>query len=346
MSREKATNPKYLLTQGVVNPNWVPGTGCGTTATKTLRKSFETRGNGAVAQGMAAPGRWLAGRGHKNNKYNINGSDLSSAATFRRGPGGPGGERFRMLGQHRLDEIMARLEQDGQVRVTELSAILKVTDETIRRDLKLLEGEGRLRRIHGGAVVPRRNEEQPVDVRSRLNPREKQRIATLALGLLREGMSIFIDTGTTANALAQRVAEWRGLNVITNSLDVALTVARQGSNRVMIAPGTVRAKDNAVIGADAIRWAGTFYYDIAFMGIGAVNLTQGFMDYEEEEAQLRRVLVGRTERSVILADESKFGRRAFVRTLDFAAVTTLVTNEPLSADYAAAFREARTDVVC
>lgn len=251
-----------------------------------------------------------------------------------------------MLGQHRLDEIMASLRRDGQVKVTDLAAGLQVTEETIRRDLKLLEREGRLRRIHGGAVIPRRNEEQPVDVRSRVNPREKQQVASLAAGLIRDGMSIFVDTGTTTNALAQVLADRQGLNVITNSLDVALTVARRGHNRVMIAPGVIRPKDNAVIGADVLKWAGTFYYDMAFMGIGAVNLAQGFMDYEEEEAQLRRLLVGRSEKSVILADESKIGRRAFVRTLEFAEVTTLVTNEPLPADYAAAFGEARVDVVC
>ncbi len=153
------------------------------------------------------------------------------------------------------------------------------------------------------------------------------------------------DTGTTTNVLAQRLAELRGLNVITNSLDVALTVARGGLNRVMIAPGTIRAKDNAVIGADVIQWAGSFYYDIAFMGIGAVNLGQGFMDYEEEEAQLRRILVGRTDRSVILADDGKFGRQAFIRTLAFKDVTTLITNEKPPADYGAKFKEAQVDVV-
>lgn len=240
---------------------------------------------------------------------------------------------------------MARLERDRQVKVMELAAAMSVTDETIRRDLKMLESMGKLRRIHGGAVVPRRNEEQPIDVRSRVNPREKMRIASLAADLVIEGMSIFVDTGTTTNVLAQRLAERRGLNVITNSLDVALTVARSGLNRVMIAPGTIRAKDNAVIGADVIQWAGSFYYDIAFMGIGAVNLGQGFMDYEEEEAQLRRVLVGRTERSVILADDGKFGRQAFIRTLAFEDVTTLITNERPPADYGARFEEAEVDVV-
>lgn len=250
-----------------------------------------------------------------------------------------------MLNQPRLDEILRRLAQNQRVLVVDLAQDLHVSDETIRRDLKYLEEQGKLRRIHGGAILPRNNVEQPLEVRSKIKPQAKAQVAQLAAGLVREGMSLFIDTGTTTLALAARLTGFGQLNVVTNSLDIAQLLAQQSNNRIIVTPGDLRRNDNALIGPHATEFAQQFHYDIAFMGIGAIDLEIGLMDYEEPEALLRRTLVRRCQRSVVLADDGKFGRRTFVSTLPFAAITTLISNKPIPGDYHARLEQANVDVI-
>ncbi|WP_028615095.1 DeoR/GlpR family DNA-binding transcription regulator [Halopseudomonas pelagia] len=250
-----------------------------------------------------------------------------------------------MLNQPRLDEIMRRLNGLQRVLVTDLAAELHVSDETIRRDLKHLEEIGKLRRIHGGAILPRLNVEQPLYVRSKIKPRAKAQVAQAALGLIREGMSLFLDTGTTTQALATRLTQFQQLNVFTNSLDIAQILTQQSESRVVLVPGEVRRNDNALIGPHTLEFVSQFHFDIVFMGIGAIDLKLGFMDYEEPEALLRRCLVKQCQRSVILADEGKFDRKTFVKTLPFSGINTLVSNKPLSGDYQTCLEKAHVEVI-
>ncbi len=251
----------------------------------------------------------------------------------------------KRLSQPRLDEIMRRLGREQRLSVKDLQEDFQVSDETIRRDLKLLEEQGRLRRVHGGAILPRMTEEQPIDVRNRIKRREKAAIARLAAHVIQEGMSIFLDTGTTTLALAHRLVQFRELTVVTNSLNIATMVSRGSENRVVIVPGTIRRNDNAVIGHGSLEWTAGYFYDIAFMGIAGVDVEQGFTDYEEDEAELRRVLIRQAARRIILVDDSKFGRRAHVRTAPLSEVDTIITNAPLPEDFEEKFRAAEVEII-
>lgn len=250
-----------------------------------------------------------------------------------------------LLNQPRLDEIMRLLAQHQRVKASDLAQSLFVSEETIRRDFKHLEEAGKLRRIHGGAILPRPNEEQPLQVRTRIKTQAKAKIAARAAQLVSEGMAIFLDTGTSTLALAQQLTAFSNLKIITNSLDIAQLITQQSDNHVLVAPGDVRRNDNALIGAHTLEFARQFHYDIAFMGIGAVDLKLGFMDYEEPEALLRRTLAAHCIRSVVLADDAKFGHRTFINTLPFAAVTTLVTNRPLSHDFSVRLEQDNVEIL-
>ncbi|MGY2293042.1 DeoR/GlpR family DNA-binding transcription regulator [Pseudomonas sp. SDO528_S397] len=250
-----------------------------------------------------------------------------------------------MLNQPRLDEIMLVLTQHQRVKASDLAQALFVSEETIRRDFKYLEEAGKLRRIHGGAILPRLNEEQPLQVRSRIKTQAKTRMAVCAAKLVSEGMVLFLDTGTSTLALAQQLVGFSQLRIITNSLDIAQLITQHSSNQVLVVPGDVRRNDNALIGAHTLEFVRQFHYDIAFMGIGAVDLDLGFMDYQEPEALLRRALTQHSLRSVILADDAKFGRRTFINTLAFSAITTLVTNRPPSDDFTSRLELAHVDIL-
>jgi DeoR family transcriptional regulator, glycerol-3-phosphate regulon repressor len=249
-----------------------------------------------------------------------------------------------MLNQPRLDEILRLLNQQQRIKSIDLAHSFDVSEETIRRDFKFLEGQGKLRRVHGGAILPRPNEEQPLQVRNRIRPQAKIALAGCAIQLVREGMALFLDTGTTTLALAQRLTAFADLKIVTNSLDIAQLLTHQSDNDVVVTPGSVRRNDNALIGPHTLEFARQFHYDLAFMGIGGIDLELGLMDYEESEALLRRTLVKHCVRSVILADDGKFGHRTFVNTLPFSAITTLVTNRPLSTDFAARMEHDHVDI--
>lgn len=250
-----------------------------------------------------------------------------------------------MLTQPRIQEILRLLDAQQRVKASDLAALLLVSEETIRRDFKYLESIGKLRRIHGGAIAPRSSEEQPLQVRSRLQTKAKTQIATCAAGFVQEGMAIFLDTGTTTFAMAQALTRFSRLRIVTNSLDIAQLVAQQSDNHVVVTPGDVRRNDNALIGPHTLEFSGQFHYDIAFMGIGGIDLELGFMDYEEPEAVLRRTLARHCVRSVILADYGKFGHRTFINTLPFSAVTTLVTNLPPPGDYRQRMEQEHVDIL-
>lgn len=249
-----------------------------------------------------------------------------------------------MLTDHRHEEILAQLTQTGRVGVTSIAAALDVSDETIRRDLKTLEERGLLRRIHGGAVLPRLDQERPLVERSQLNSREKGRVAALAEGLVHDGMSIFVDTGTTTLAFARRLPT-RKLTVTTNSVDIALLLA-DSPVRVNLTPGTLRPKDKALVGYETVDYARRHFFDLAFMGIAACDAAQGWMDYEEHESVLRRTLRGQTRRAVLLADSRKFGRQANLRTFALTTPLTVVTERPPPAPFAEAFARHDIEILC
>lgn len=241
------------------------------------------------------------------------------------------------MSEHRYQEILTRLRDDGRVSVTPLAKILNVSEETIRRDLKELEQSGLLRRIYGGAVPPRLDVERPVTERGKINVRGKTRVAELAESLVEDGMSVFIDSGTTTIAFARRLVG-RNVTVTTNSINIALLLGTSVT-RVNLTPGMLRGKDNALVGYETLSYARRFFYDAAFMGIAACDLKHGWMDYEEHESNLRGVLKSQTRLSVILADIDKFGREAYLNTFPITEKVTVVCDRTPPAAFKELFAE-------
>jgi DeoR family glycerol-3-phosphate regulon repressor len=158
-------------------------------------------------------------------------------------------------------------------------------------------------------------------------------------------MSLFLDTGTTTLVLARRLASLHSLSIATNSLDIALLLGRNQTLKVTVTPGTVRPNDNALVGHQTIEYAKQYFFDVAFMGIAAIDKDQGFMDYEEDEAQLRRALIRQSRMSVFLADHSKFGRIASIRTCDMDAVDKVISDRRPVEPFVKAFSEGKTEMV-
>ena len=249
------------------------------------------------------------------------------------------------LDQVRHEQILERLSSERKIEVAAMADNLDVSMETIRRDLKRLEDRGLLRRIHGGAIPVMPHSDRPFQKRTRLAFREKALIAAQVIPLLRRGMSVFLDTGTTTLAVARAFSHAPPLTVFTNSVDIALVLSRQMLHEVRLTGGTMRADDNALIGYDAIASVRNYRFDLALMGIVGVDLDAGFMDYGDDEAELRRAAARQSSRSVILADHTKFGRPGRIRTFDFGAIDIVIADSAPPQHYRDALARAAVSLI-
>lgn len=233
-----------------------------------------------------------------------------------------------MSGEIRKEVILERLEREQRVNVVDLSTEFGVSGETIRRDLKDLEAEGAIRRVHGGAIPAGRTADTPITERVKLNAREKDSIAVLARQLMQDDSVVFLDTGTTTLALARRLSGFKKLKLYTNSLPIAQAACQHFGVRVHMTPGNLRPVEQDLVGYDTIMYIQQFHYDMVFMGAAAVQSDYGFMDFEEDEARIRQVLLNQTTHSVMLADHSKFDKIGNVITARLNQINTFITDRP------------------
>ncbi|MGH6859726.1 MAG: DeoR/GlpR family DNA-binding transcription regulator [Phyllobacterium sp.] len=241
-------------------------------------------------------------------------------------------------------EIRRLLQEEGTISIADLAQRLGVSLETIRRDAKPLSDEGALVRTHGALGLPQHLGEAPFELRMRENAEAKRLIAQFVAGTIRNGQSIMLDTGTTNSFLARELLQHRDLTVITNSSDIARTLATVNGNKVFMAGGELRSDSGAAFGASAIEFVSRFSVDHSLITIGAMDARGGVMDFDPDEAEFARMVLSRGERSVALTDATKFGRRGLVQVCNFSGFGELVTDREPPADLLAALHEAGTAI--
>lgn len=224
----------------------------------------------------------------------------------------------------RHSEILKLVEAEGTITIASLADRLGVSLETVRRDVKPLSVEGAIIKTHGAVSVPSFGE-APFEKRMRENAEVKIRIARFAASSIRDGESVMLDTGTTTSYLARELLGHRRLTVVTNSSDIARTLATVNGNKVYMAGGELRSDSGAAFGVSANEFVGRFYVNHAFISAGAVD-AEGVMDYDLEEAEFARTVLSRGDRTVVITDHTKFGRRGLVRVCGFEGVNEMVTD--------------------
>ena len=245
----------------------------------------------------------------------------------------------------RQTAILQALSKNGSVSVADLSGDLSVSGETIRRDIKSLSNAGMLRRTHGGAMQPNPFEEPGFHQRLAENPIAKKAIARVAADLVHDGDSIMIDTGSTTAYLARALLNHRDLLIVTNSVDIARTLATRRGNRVYMAGGELRADDGASLGQSAAEFVRQFRVRLSIISIGAIDEDDGLMDFHLNEAELSRAIIGRAENAIVVADHSKFDRRGVVRVCGFDRISTLITDQPPPPHYIGMMGKAGTEII-
>ncbi|MEO5919068.1 MAG: DeoR/GlpR family DNA-binding transcription regulator [Candidatus Limnocylindrales bacterium] len=215
-----------------------------------------------------------------------------------------------MLARQRHTYILDRVREDGAVRVAELARDLGVSDMTVRRDLEVLDDQGLLEKVHGGATASAGSSlfEPGFIVKSELQLSEKEGIAEAAAGLVTPGMAIALSAGTTTYALARRLVDIPGITVVTNSVPVSDVLYRLGSpDQTIIVTGGVRTPSDALVGPFAVAALQTIHVDLVFMGVHGMDPHSGFTTPNLLEAETNQALVQSGRRLVVVADHTKWG---------------------------------------
>lgn len=241
-------------------------------------------------------------------------------------------------------EILRIVREDGTSSIASLAQRLGVSQESIRRDVRPLTQARQLVRVHGAVTLPYYRGEAPFEKRIRENAAAKQAIAGAAAAKVADGDSVMLDTGTTTSLVARELMDRQRLTVVTNSSDIARTLATVNNNTVYMAGGKLHGDNGAAFGAQAVEFINSFSVRWSFISIGAIDDIVGAMDYELEEAQIARAVLARGERSFIVTDGSKFARRALVRVCGFDGFDGLITDTRPPAAIARALEEAGCEV--
>lgn len=230
-------------------------------------------------------------------------------------------------------EILRMLREEGTISIAALASRLGVSLETVRRDVKPLTGDGSILKMHGAVGLAEHNGEAPFERRMRENAAAKRAIARHVAATISDGESVMLDTGTTTSFLARELLGHRRLTVVTNSADIARTLATVNGNRVYMAGGELRSDSGAAFGVSAIEFISRFSVDHAVISVGAIDV-EGLMDYDLEESEFARTVLTRGSRRLAVTDHSKFGRRGLVRICTMDGVSALVTDRAPPADIA------------
>lgn len=213
----------------------------------------------------------------------------------------------------RQSAIVERARAEGFVAVEALTAAFDVTPQTIRRDIKLLCDLGILRRYYGGASLVTNTHNMEYETRRNLMAAEKAAIGRLVAEHIPDGASLFLNVGTTTEAVARALLGHRGLKVITNNLNLAILLSQGQDFEVSIAGGRIRPDDLAVVGEATVDFINNFRVDFGIIGISGIDFDGTLLDFDFREVKVAQTIIANARTVFLATDHSKFGRRAMVK---------------------------------
>jgi DeoR family glycerol-3-phosphate regulon repressor len=240
-----------------------------------------------------------------------------------------------MAQNFRQAEIMARARARGAVTVEEMAAHFGVTLQTIRRDLGDLCDLGQLTRVYGGAVLPMGTINIGYEDRRGINAQGKEAIAARLAADIPQDAALFLNIGTTTEAVARALMRHANLLVVTNNLNVARSLAANPGAQVIVAGGLMRAGDAGLVGDVTLDTIAQFRPDIAVIGASAINEAGEMLDYDLREVRVSQAMIARARKTWLVADATKFRRTAPVRIASLSDIAALYTDAALPGALAA-----------
>lgn len=245
--------------------------------------------------------------------------------------------------QGRRSSILAKLREDASVSVTDLSRQFEVSEVTIRKDLRILEGRNLLVRVHGGAMISPKPagpafEESHYDTKMLSHAAEKQAIGKAAAAHIEDGDTILIDAGTTSLEVVRNLDSFQNLTIITNSISVLSEVRRYNRFNVIMLGGNVRETSQSLVGPLAESNLKLFFCDKLFLGVDSFSVEDGLSTPSIEEAHTNQVMISRAKEVIAVFDSSKVNLRALAFIASVDKINTIVTDTRFPASLQAKLR--------
>jgi DeoR/GlpR family transcriptional regulator of sugar metabolism len=246
-----------------------------------------------------------------------------------------------MLNNRQIN-ILKLLEENNQTSVNELSSRLGVTSATIRQDLSFLESEGLIKRVHGGAVL-----EDAEDLSNRLgvNYDKKLRIARKAAGLVNDGETILIESGSTNALLARELAKKKNITIITTNVYIARQLRKSKQSDIIILGGLYQPGSESLVGKITRASLDQINFDKAFIGIDGYTAEAGFTLRDLFRAEVSSYIIKKASDAIIVSDSTKFGKKELTNVCYLSDINRIATDNELSVSYQDEFRKAGIDLI-
>ena len=252
--------------------------------------------------------------------------------------------RDRLKKSDRRRQILLELKLRPHVRISELARRFSVSTETLRRDFDALADDGLIARDHGGASAPTQGHYPSLDERTNARIEERKRIGLVAAGLIQDGETVMIDSGSTTIQMARALA-YRGTQctVITNSIPVAMTIGH-GATEVLLCPGKALAAESAVIGTETLEFLARFNVDRCMIGASGLS-SEGPSETIRGFAAVKRMMLHRAAKRHLLIDSHKFGYKGLAQVGEIADLDSVVMDARPRGDLLAALEGANVEII-
>lgn len=234
-----------------------------------------------------------------------------------------------MFGIERRSKIMSLLNENKSILVNETAELFEVTEETIRRDLKVLEGQGLLVKTHGGAVLSDDTKtEAPIEIREGINIAGKDAIGRKAAEMVNNGDTIILDASTSSLYVAKNIKDKKGLTVITNAERIIFELSDCEDITLISTGGILRQKSLSYVGRAAENNISSYYANKLFFSCKGFSPKRGLTDSNEQESDIRKTMLKCSEKAIFLCDHTKFDRVGYINTANLTDINTIITDSP------------------
>lgn len=228
----------------------------------------------------------------------------------------------------RYTETLRLLQNEGHVSVSDLSSRLDVSEVTVRKDLRFLEGRKFLIRVHGGAMlIDHVVSDLPVEAKAVQHAEEKQRIGVAAAGIVEDGDRIILDSGSTTLAIARNLRNKKNVVATTSSIHVANELIHNPGIELLIPGGVVRPNSASIVGPYAEQMFRDHSFRKLFLAGDGFDLRFGVTTTSDLEAHLNRVMIQSAQQTIVVTDSSKFGRRGLSRICGLEGIHSVITDD-------------------
>ncbi len=251
-----------------------------------------------------------------------------------------------MLAIERRNAILAKLNAEGKVIVTDLSREFDVTEETIRRDLEKLDTEGLATKTYGGAVANRNlNVDLPYNVRKRSNIDRKIKIAEKIATMIHDGDYIMLDASSTAIYVTKSIAHLKNITIITNSIEVLMELSDKKDWNILSTGGALKKGALSLVGTSAERMIKGFHVDLAICSSKGIDMNMGVTDSNEKDSEIKRAIFAAANHKILAVDATKFDKISFVHVCGLDDIDTIVTDEAPSERWIEYCRDKEVELV-